>query len=84
MKVSYIISVYNTAVDKLIRRLESIKNTVIVRGCGSQRLCPHPIAWAIMDADLQDPLSLLSSMIKIIETEDYGSVATSRVAKKVN
>ena len=39
---------------------------------------------AIMDADLQDPLSLLSSMIKIIETEDYGSVATSRVAKKVN
>ncbi len=37
---------------------------------------------AIMDADLQDPPSLLPQMYEIILTEDYDSVATRRVSRK--
>ena len=37
---------------------------------------------AVMDADMQDPPSLLPKMIKILETEDYDSVATRRVTRK--
>ena len=33
---------------------------------------------AIMDADMQDPPSLIPEMIKIIENSDYDSVATRR------
>ena len=36
----------------------------------------------IMDADLQDPPSLLPKMLKYIEDEDYDSVATRRVTRK--
>ena len=31
---------------------------------------------AVMDADMQDPPALLPQMVKILETEDYDSVAT--------
>ncbi len=37
---------------------------------------------AVLDADMQDPPALLPEMLKIIETEDYDSVATRRVSRK--
>ena len=37
---------------------------------------------AIMDADMQDPPSLLCEMVKIIETGEYDCVATRRVSRK--
>ncbi len=37
---------------------------------------------AVMDADLQDPPSLLPEMLKILETGEYDSVATRRVDRK--
>lgn len=36
---------------------------------------------AIMDADLQDPPSLLPEMAKILESGEYDSVATRRVSR---
>lgn len=36
---------------------------------------------AVMDADLQDPPALLPKMVKILENEDYDSVATRRVSR---
>lgn len=36
---------------------------------------------AIMDADMQDPPSLLPQMLEILEKEDYDSVATRRVTR---
>ena len=36
---------------------------------------------AIMDADMQDPPALLPQMIKILDKEDYDSVATRRVTR---
>ena len=38
---------------------------------------------AVMDADMQDPPALLPQMVKILETEDYDSVATRRVSRDV-
>ncbi len=37
---------------------------------------------AIMDADLQDPPSLIPEMFRILEEEDYDSVGTRRVNRK--
>ncbi len=37
---------------------------------------------AIMDADMQDPPSLLGQMLQILETQNYDSVATRRVSRK--
>lgn len=37
---------------------------------------------AVMDADMQDPPSLLPQMLKILETGEYDSVATRRVTRK--
>lgn len=37
---------------------------------------------AVMDADMQDPPSLLPQMISILETGEYDSVATRRVSRK--
>ena len=37
---------------------------------------------AIMDADLQDPPSLLKEMYEILESKEYDSVATRRVTRK--
>lgn len=37
---------------------------------------------AIMDADLQDPPSLLPEMVRILENEEYDSVATRRVSRE--
>lgn len=37
---------------------------------------------AVMDADMQDPPALLPEMVKILETEDYDSVATRRVNRE--
>lgn len=37
---------------------------------------------AMMDADLQDPPSLLPQMLSILETEDYDCVATRRATRK--
>jgi glycosyltransferase involved in cell wall biosynthesis len=37
---------------------------------------------AVMDADMQDPPSLLPDMIKILEEGEYDSVATRRVSRK--
>lgn len=37
---------------------------------------------AVMDADMQDPPSLLPQMLEILETEDYDSVATRRENRK--
>ena len=37
---------------------------------------------AVMDADLQDPPSLLPQMIHILETEEYDSVATRRADRE--
>lgn len=37
---------------------------------------------AIMDADLQDPPSLLGKMLETLRNEDYDSVATRRVTRK--
>ena len=37
---------------------------------------------AVMDADLQDPPSLLPEMIRILQEEPYDSVATRRVSRK--
>ncbi len=36
---------------------------------------------AVMDADMQDPPALLPQMVKILETEDYDSVATRRIIR---
>lgn len=36
---------------------------------------------AVMDADMQDPPSLLPEMLHCLETEDYDSVATRRVSR---
>ena len=36
---------------------------------------------AVMDADMQDPPSLLPDMMKILETGEYDSVATRRVSR---
>lgn len=36
---------------------------------------------AIMDADMQDPPSLLPQMVEILDKEDYDSVATRRVTR---
>ena len=36
---------------------------------------------AVMDADMQDPPALLPQMVKILETEDYDSVATRRISR---
>lgn len=37
---------------------------------------------AVMDADMQDPPALLPEMVKMLETEDYDSVATRRVNRE--
>lgn len=37
---------------------------------------------AIMDADMQDPPSLLPKMLEILKNEDYDNVATRRVSRK--
>ena len=37
---------------------------------------------AVMDADMQDPPSLLPDMVRILETGEYDSVATRRVTRK--
>ncbi len=37
---------------------------------------------AVMDADMQDPPSLLPEMLKILETGEYDSVATRRVSRE--
>ncbi len=37
---------------------------------------------AVMDADMQDPPSLLPSMLEILESGEYDSVATRRVTRK--
>ncbi len=37
---------------------------------------------AVMDADLQDPPSLLPQMIEILQSGEYDSVATRRVSRK--
>ena len=37
---------------------------------------------AVMDADMQDPPSLLPEMVKMLETGDYDSVATRRVNRE--
>lgn len=37
---------------------------------------------AVMDADMQDPPSLLPQMLEILETQDYDSVATRRVTRE--
>ncbi len=37
---------------------------------------------AVMDADLQDPPTLLPEMLKILESGEYDSVATRRVTRK--
>lgn len=37
---------------------------------------------AVMDADMQDPPSLLPEMVQCLETEDYDSIATRRVSRK--
>lgn len=37
---------------------------------------------ATMDADMQDPPSLLPKMLHILETEDYDNVATRRITRK--
>lgn len=37
---------------------------------------------AVMDADMQDPPSLLPEMVKILETGEYDSVATRRVTRE--
>lgn len=37
---------------------------------------------AVMDADMQDPPSLLPEMVRILETEDFDSVATRRITRK--
>lgn len=36
---------------------------------------------AVMDADMQDPPSLLPEMLKILETNEYDSVATRRITR---
>ena len=36
---------------------------------------------AVMDADMQDPPSLLPQMLEILETQEYDSVATRRVSR---
>lgn len=36
---------------------------------------------AVMDADMQDPPSLLPQMVEILETGDYDSVATRRASR---
>lgn len=37
---------------------------------------------AVMDADMQDPPSMLPEMLKILETGEYDSVATRRVSRE--
>lgn len=37
---------------------------------------------AVMDADMQDPPSLLPEMMRLIKNEDYDSVATRRASRK--
>lgn len=37
---------------------------------------------AVMDADLQDPPSLVPQMLEILQTDEYDSVATRRVTRK--
>ena len=37
---------------------------------------------AVMDADMQDPPSLLPQMLEILEGNEYDSVATRRVSRK--
>lgn len=37
---------------------------------------------AVMDADMQDPPSLLPEMLKVLETGEYDSVATRRVSRE--
>jgi len=37
---------------------------------------------AVMDADMQDPPSLLPEMVEILETQEYDSVATRRVTRE--
>lgn len=37
---------------------------------------------AVMDADMQDPPELLPQMVKIIETNEYDSVATRRISRE--
>ena len=37
---------------------------------------------AVMDADLQDPPALLPEMLKMLETDEYDSVATRRVSRE--
>ncbi|MCQ2450526.1 MAG: glycosyltransferase family 2 protein [Clostridia bacterium] len=37
---------------------------------------------AVMDADMQDPPSLLPDMLELLENNDYDSVATRRVSRK--
>jgi glycosyltransferase involved in cell wall biosynthesis len=37
---------------------------------------------AVMDADMQDPPSLLPQMLKLLESDEYDSVATRRVTRK--
>ena len=37
---------------------------------------------AVMDADMQDPPDLLPQMLKILETDEYDSVATRRVTRE--
>lgn len=38
----------------------------------------------VMDADMQDPPSLLPEMLEILHTQDYDSVATRRKNREEN
>ena len=94
-KVSFeIIFVNDGSVDHtldLMRELSSNKNVRYIsfsRNFGKESAMYAGLKEAtgdyvcLMDADLQDPPSLLKEMYEILQTGDYDSVATRRVSRK--
>lgn len=75
-------------VKKLHYKDERVKYISFSRNFGKEAAMYAGLEYAagdfvvIMDADLQDPPSLLPEMLRIVREEDYDSVATRRVTRK--
>lgn len=69
------------AMDSHVKYLSFSRNFGKEAGMYAGFCNAHGDYVAVMDADMQDPPSLLPEMLKILETGEYDSVATRRISR---
>lgn len=75
-------------IKEMVRKNQEIKFISLSRNFGKEAAIYAGLEYSrgdyvvLMDADLQDPPSLLPEMLKVINEEGYDSVATRRVTRK--